>query len=73
MINHICIIINKIKEIGISEEYWNNYADMINHQLKYNLDSNVDPFEISQTLVKNLLKEDYKNFLTGVNMDYQNE
>ena len=62
--------LNKIKDIGINEKYWNNYADIINHQLKYELDSNVDPFNIAQNLVDNLLKEDYQNFLTGINLNY---
>ena len=61
--------LNKIKEIDIDENYWNNYADIINHQLRYNLDSNVNPFTVS-TILLDSLKEDYKNFLIGVNLDY---
>ena len=62
--------INIIKEKGISENYWNNFADIINLQNKYKLDSNVDPFSISTNLAINLLKGDYKNFLIGANLKY---
>ena len=62
--------LNKIKQIGINEDYWNNYGNSINNKLKYKLDSNVNPFALSFSLVENLFKEDYKNFLIGENLDY---